>query len=218
MVDFRREAADFDAPRNVKTERQKRKKRDRQSEQRLKCIHCTKAARTSLRGWARGMCLTHADEYHAEIPQNGNGRSTTKDTKKEKDRNKGVKKKVMVKKEPKVIVEATSIKNEVKKKTKKRTGRVSENAAKEDLGEEGEAAGCTSPKRLKSLRRFDELSKTQEKRKKIWRLNPHPHPAMELSEDFENSEFAEDAEDSEDSVSEGQLSEENASEQDLPTP
>ena len=81
------------------------------------------------------------------------------------------------------------------------------------MGEEGEAAGCTSPKRLKRLRRVGELSNTQEKRKKIWRLNPHPHPATELAEDFENSEFPEDAEDSE-----AQLSEENASEQDLPTP
>ena len=81
---------------------------------------------------------------------------------------------------------ATSIKNEVKKKTKERTGRVSENAAKGDC--------------LKRLRRFGE------KRKKIWR-------SPEVAEDFENSEFPEDAEDSE-----AQLSEENASEQDLPTP
>ena len=52
--------------------------------------------------------MTHADEYNAEIPQNGNGRSTTKGKKKEKDtRNKGVRKKVKVKKEPKVIAEAT---------------------------------------------------------------------------------------------------------------
>jgi len=71
-------------------------------------------------------------------------------------------------------------------KIKKRTGRVSENAAEGDC--------------LKRLRRFGE------KRKKIWR-------SPEVAEDFENSEFPEDAEDSE-----AQLSEENASEQDLPTP
>ena len=76
--------------------------------------------------------MTHADEYNAEIPQNGNGRSTTKGKKKEKDtRNKGVRKKVKVKKEPKVIAEATITKG----------------------ADEG-AAGCSIPKRLKRLTRF----------------------------------------------------------------
>ena len=63
------------------------------------------------------------------------------------------------------------------KETKKRTGRVSENAAKEDLGEEGEAAGCNIPKRLKRLRRFGELSNTQR------------HPPLELDEHEKDTEM-----------------------------
>jgi hypothetical protein len=75
---------------------------------------------------------------------------------------------------------ATSIKNEVKKKTKKRTGRASENAAKEDLGEEGEA-GCSIPNRSKRFPRFG-----------CPLLNTQTHPPLELPEHEKDTEMQSD--------------------------
>ena len=91
-----------------------------------------------------------------------------------------------------------------------------EKAEKDTKGKKATSIKKEKDRRKKKLRPAAEIQEKQEpveKRKKIWRSNPHPHPATELAEDFENCAFPEDAEDSE-----AQLSEENASEQDLPTP
>ena len=82
----------------------------------------------------------------------------------------------------------------VGKKTKKRTGRASENAAKEDLGEEGEA-GCTIPKRLEKpevllKKKVKEEQEPVEKRQKMWKLIRQTGLAIELPEDSEHSEVS----------------------------
>ena len=58
-----------DRPNRKKQDRTKRKKQDRTTKTRSKCTECKCAARTSLHGWARGMCMTHAIENRLEIPQ-----------------------------------------------------------------------------------------------------------------------------------------------------
>ena len=65
MVDCRSEGAAT----GVRNTKKHRKKRDRTSKKRLKCIHCKLLeARTGLRGWARGMCQTHAIDNDCEDP------------------------------------------------------------------------------------------------------------------------------------------------------
>jgi len=73
--DYRSEVAATGA-RDTQTQRKKRnrkkrkkQKRDRTLKTRSKCTECKCAARTSLHGWARGMCMTHAIENRLEIPQ-----------------------------------------------------------------------------------------------------------------------------------------------------
>ena len=101
--------------------------RDRESKKRTTCIQCHKhRALTNLAGWSKQLCTTCAQKAKINFPpkkilnkrkakrkEEGTEFEEQVKVKKEKDRrNKGVKKKVKVKKEPKVIVEATSRKEQ----------------------------------------------------------------------------------------------------------
>ena len=49
--------------------KRKKQKQDRTTKTRSKCIECKCVARTSLHGWARGMCMTHVIKNRLKIPQ-----------------------------------------------------------------------------------------------------------------------------------------------------
>jgi len=80
----------------------KREKRDRVSKKRFPCIQCKRRRETNLSGWARGFCITHAQDAECTFPQER--KKVVKQNKKVVQAKKERRSQVRVKKEAKVTL------------------------------------------------------------------------------------------------------------------